>query len=242
LEELMPGACICALVGQVGNLRPIGNRPNAANFQHSSFAKRVADGRGAPIANRRQVGNLPHNAGDPESSRRAKKQMNSNTERGVTLVEMLVVCSIIGLIAAISFPSFSAGLDSVRMSSATGMVSSFLNSAVNRAERRQQAVELIVSPKDNLLIMYTNEPGFERKVKMPDGISIQAVLPAIDGEPPDSPRQLMLMPGATAPGIGILLGNQHGSHRIVRLDPMTGFPRVESPDAASNDVAKDAAR
>jgi len=144
---------------------------------------------------------------------------------------MLVVCSIIGVIVAISFPSFSAGLDSVRMSSATGMVSSFLNSAVNRAERRQQAVELIVSPKDNLLAMYTSEPGFERKLQMPAGISIQAV-PAIGDEPPDSPRQLMLMPGATAPGIGILLANQHGSRRIVRLDPMTGFPRVESPDAA----------
>jgi prepilin-type N-terminal cleavage/methylation domain-containing protein len=161
-----------------------------------------------------------------------------DTRRGVTLVEMLVVCSIIGLIVAVSFPSFSAGLDSVRMSSATGMVSSFLNSAVNRAERRQQAVEIIVSPKDNLLTMYTNEPGFERKLQMPGGISIQAVLPPIGDEPPDSPRQLMLMPGATAPGIGILLANQHGSRRIVRLDPMTGFPHVEVPDPANQDFAK----
>src|SRR5580698_10321317 len=80
------------------------------------------------------------------------------TSRGVTLVEMLIVVSIIGLIVAVSFPAFSAGIDSVRMSSATGMVSSFLNSAVNRAERRQQAVELIVTPKENLLTMYTNEP------------------------------------------------------------------------------------
>jgi hypothetical protein len=109
---------------------------------------------------------------------------------------------------------------------------------VNRAERRQQAVEIIVSPKDNLLTMYTNEPGFERKLQMPGGIFIQAVLPAIGDEPPDSPRQLMLMPGATAPGIGILLANQHGSRRIVRLDPMTGFPRVEAVNAVNQDAAK----
>jgi hypothetical protein len=38
----------------------------------------------------------------------------------------------------------------------------------------------------------------------------------------------MLMPGATVPGIGIQLANGHGARRIVRLDPMTGFPRVES--------------
>jgi type II secretory pathway pseudopilin PulG len=143
---------------------------------------------------------------------------------------MLVVVSIIGLIVAVSFPAFSAGIDSVRMSSATGMVSSFLNSAVNRAERRQQAVQLIISPKENTLAMYTNEPGFERKMKMPDGISIQAVLPAIGDEAPDSARELILMPGATAPGIGILLANQHGSRRIVQLDPMTGYPHVANGD------------
>jgi len=175
-------------------------------------------------------------------SKPAAARIGCPTRRGVTLVEMLIVVSIIGLIVAVSFPAFSAGIDSVRMSSATGMVSSFLNSAVNRAERRQQAVELIVTPKENLLTMYTNEPGFERKLRMPDGISIQAVLPAFDDEAPDSPRQLVLLPGATAPGIGILLANQHGSRRIVRLDPMTGIPRVESLDSVSRDAAKEAAK
>jgi hypothetical protein len=36
------------------------------------------------------------------------------------------------------------------------------------------------------------------------------------------------MPGATVPGIGIQIANTRGARRIVRLDPMTGFPRVES--------------
>jgi hypothetical protein len=30
------------------------------------------------------------------------------------------------------------------------------------------------------------------------------------------------------PGITIQIANQHGGRRRVRLDPMTGFPRVES--------------
>lgn len=148
-------------------------------------------------------------------------------QAGVTLIEMLVVVAIIGLMIAISFPSVTAGLDSVRMSSATGSVSAFLNSAVNRAER-QQPVALSISVKDNLIAMYGNEPGSERKLKLPDGVSIQAVLPALEGETPDQPRQLILMPGGTAPAIGIVLANEHGTRRIVRLDPMTGYPRVES--------------
>ena len=147
--------------------------------------------------------------------------------RGVTLVEMMIVVAIVGLIAGISFPAISAGLDSVRLASATDSLASFLNAAVNRAERRQQPMEVIISPKDNLLTLYSNEPGFTRELRLPEGIAIEAVLPQ-NPDDPQGARRLILMPGASVPGIGIQVANQRGTRRIVRLDPMTGFPRVES--------------
>jgi len=147
--------------------------------------------------------------------------------RGITLLEMIVVLAIIGLVAGLSFPSISAGLDSVRMTSATGSVAAFLNSAVTHAQRRQQGVELIVSPKESLFALYSNEPGFQRELRLPDGIVVEAVLPETD-ESPELPRRFMFMPGGAVPGIGIQLANKRGGHRLVRLDPMTGFPRVES--------------
>jgi prepilin-type N-terminal cleavage/methylation domain-containing protein len=147
--------------------------------------------------------------------------------RGVTLIEMMVVAAIIGLITAISFPSASAGIDSVRLVSATDSVATFLNSAVNRAERRQEPIALEISLPENRLSLYSNEPGFTRELKMPDGIAIEAVLPTV-GEDGERVRRFILMPGATVPGIGIQVANRRGAHRIVRLDPMTGYPRVES--------------
>lgn len=147
-------------------------------------------------------------------------------ESGVTLIEMLVVMTIIGLLAGLSYPSVSAGVDSVRLRSATDSVASILNSAVNRSERRQEAVEVVISPKENAISLYSNTPGFERRLKMPEGVTLEAVLPAEPEE--EGPRRLVLMPGGTVPAIGVQIANHHGSRRIVRLDPMTGFPRVES--------------
>jgi prepilin-type N-terminal cleavage/methylation domain-containing protein len=149
------------------------------------------------------------------------------TNKGITLIEMLVVVAIIGLIVAVATPSVSAGIDSVRMTSAADSVASFLNGAVNRAERRQEPMELVISIKDSKLTLYSNEPGFERELKMPEGIAIEAVLPKIQDEPEEL-RRLILMPGASVPGIGIQLANRRGGKRIIRLDPMTGFPRVSS--------------
>ncbi|HEV3331684.1 MAG TPA: prepilin-type N-terminal cleavage/methylation domain-containing protein [Bryobacteraceae bacterium] len=160
------------------------------------------------------------------SAGRTSRYSANSCETGVTLMEMLVVLAIIGLLAGISFPAVSAGIDSVRLRSATDSLAGFLNGAVTRAERRQQPVEVLISTKDNALRLYSTEPGFLRELKMPDGVTIEAVLPQ---EPEEiGPRRLILMPGGAVPGIGVELANRHGSRRIVRLDPMTGFPRVES--------------
>jgi len=113
------------------------------------------------------------------------------------------------------------------MATASDSIAAFLNSAVNHCERRQQPVELTISPKESRLTAWSNEPGFNRELTLPSGILIEAVLPQI-AEDPEGVRRLILMPGATVPGIGIQFANRRGAHRIVRLDPMTGFPHVES--------------
>jgi hypothetical protein len=139
---------------------------------------------------------------------------------------MMVVVTIVGLIAGISIPAVSAGIDSVRFATATDSIAAFLNTAVNRAQRRQEAVEVAVSQKENLLSMYSNAPGPVRELKLPEGVTIEAVLPRTEDS--EEVRRLVLLPGATVPGLGIQIANRRGLRRVIRLDPMTGFPRVES--------------
>ncbi len=95
---------------------------------------------------------------------------------------MLVVVAIVAIMVGISFPSVSAGLDSVRLASSTQTVASFLNGAVAYVERRQQPVELVISPAENSLAFYSNEPGKNRDLKLPGGVFLEAVLPPAEDE------------------------------------------------------------
>src|SRR5258708_9227604 len=95
--------------------------------------------------------------------------------RGVTIVEMLIVVTIIGLIAGISFPAVTSGINSLRLSSASDSLVSFLNGAMNRAERRQDVVEIAISMQDNSLTLTT--AGLVRKLEMQSVVTIKAVWP-----------------------------------------------------------------
>lgn len=147
-------------------------------------------------------------------------------ERGVTLVEMMIVVTIVGVAAAVSFPSVNSGLDSLRLTSASDSIVSFLNGALNRAERRQEAVEVTISKSSNTLAIRTSDPNFIRQMGMPDGVTIAKIHPEIQEEE-NVPRVYLVQPGGTIPRFGIEIVNRRGQHRIVRVDPITGVARVE---------------
>jgi prepilin-type N-terminal cleavage/methylation domain-containing protein len=149
--------------------------------------------------------------------------------RGVTLIELLVVVAIISLMVGLSFPAITSGIDTLRLNAATNGVVGFINGALNRAERRQQVVEITISRAENALSMRSTEAGFGRRLEIPEGVSITHVLPEMPGNP-DAPRTFLLYPGGTVPRFGVQLINRRNVERIVRVDPITGVPRVEQPE------------
>lgn len=159
----------------------------------------------------------------------APRRLGGEKEFGVTLVEMMIVVTLIGLVVGLSFPSVSAGIDGLRLSSAAGSLVSFLNGALNRAERRREPVEVTISLAQSSLSLLSGEPGFTRTLQMPEGVKITAIRP----EPPMGEtgiRRFLLMPGGVPPGIGIEISNQKGASRIVRIDPVVGVPVIEMPE------------
>jgi len=144
---------------------------------------------------------------------------------GITLMEMLVVVTLISLLAAVTFPSVTAGVDTLRLTSASDSIVSFLNAALNRAERRQQVMEVTISQQDNSMTLRSTEPGYTKQFVMPEGVSIAAVHPRLADDM--LPRHIMLYPGGVPPRVGIEIVNRKNDRRLVRIDPTTGVSQVE---------------
>lgn len=148
------------------------------------------------------------------------------TQSGLTLIEMLIVVAIISVMIGIAFPSITSGIETLRLRSATDEIVSTFNSAMNRADRRQVAVEIIVDRAKNKIEFASVDPGYRREVTMPEGVTIERVLPAIPNLDENLPRQFLIHPAGTVPPIALELKNRKNQVRIVSVDPITGSAQV----------------
>jgi len=152
-------------------------------------------------------------------------------QRGVTLIELLIVIALIALLVGIAYPSAVSGIESIRLRTTADNVANFLNVAIDRSDRRQQVVELWISPKDNVLIARSPNQGFARRLTIPEPFHITAVRPLAEVAP-DEPRRFLMVPGGTMPRVTIEISGENGRKRTVTVDPLTGMPRNEIPGAA----------
>jgi len=148
------------------------------------------------------------------------------SQAGLTLIEILIVVALISLFAGLMFPSVSSGIESLRLQQASDGISGFLNTGLNRAERNRVVIEITIDKTQNALTMYSTEPGFTKRLEMPDGVRIVEVLPP-EPQDPMAPRRFLVYPGGSPPRFGVEIENRRSARRIVRVDPVTGVPQVE---------------
>ena len=90
-------------------------------------------------------------------------------------------------------------------------------------------MEITVSMRENVLLLRSADGTFARKLEMPEGVRVDSVLPKSPGDSVEL-RHIILLPGSSAPRIGVQLVNRRGGRRIVSVDPITGVPKIERPE------------
>jgi prepilin-type N-terminal cleavage/methylation domain-containing protein len=157
-------------------------------------------------------------------------------ERGITLLEMLVVVTLIALMAGLALPSFSGGMDALRLRSAAGSVAGALNFALRSAERRQLPVEVTISPSRSAVLVRSLASPQPKEFSFPPEVRVARVVPVDGGlagteQAAMSDRILILDPQGAPPALLIELRTAKGASRLVRVDPLTNAARVQMPDA-----------
>ena len=147
---------------------------------------------------------------------------------GVTLLELLIVITLIAIVSAVTFPTASAGLDSLRLRSATDKVVSILNLAIDRADALQQVIEIRVSLEENAISARSTDLTLNRTLKIDQPIRIISAglaLPPSASASADAAtgqRRYLLYPGGAPPRISIELQSPAGRKRRVSVDPISG--------------------
>ncbi len=149
-----------------------------------------------------------------------------SSKSGVTLIEMLVVVGIISLMIGFSLPSFTAGLDGLRLRSASSTIASALNIAITTADRRQLPVQLLIQPAANRIVLRAAESSRDQIFDIPPGIRIRRILPALFLNEEKSDRYLIVYPNGAPPQLVVEIENPRGSLRQIKLDPITGVAKV----------------
>ena len=157
--------------------------------------------------------------------------MESRSQRGVTLIELVVVVALASVLLAVVFPSVGAGLRTLELRSAAQKLAASARYAREQAVHRQSFYELEVDAEAGTVTVTDFRGKSQRSFELPASVRVERILPE---ETPYArgravrlqPRRFLFTPDGSAPAFEIVLRNER-RQAAVRSNPLTGHPRVE---------------
>ncbi len=196
-----------------------GSEPSAKRPQ----AARAAGPPHGPAAGDFQAGLRPHCPARRPAARRLSPQ------RGITLLELMIVLMVVSLMVGITYPSVSAGIDSLKLRAEADRAAALLTQGITRVERTQAPLELLADRAAGRIVLRDFPGRFVREQKLESGVRIAAILPHLPAAGEETSRIVLLAPGEPFPAVGLVFANSRGQRRLVRIDPLTAMAVVETP-------------
>jgi len=139
---------------------------------------------------------------------------------GITLMEMLVVMTIIGLLASVATPAVTAGMETVKLRTSAERLAATLRLARVSAVRTRHYFQVTVDPQARRVELRDLESDFVRDWQLPETVSMKLQ------------RSLLLQfaPDGSVPSLHMELENSRRRIVAVDLDAFTALPSVRTAD------------
>jgi type II secretion system protein H len=141
---------------------------------------------------------------------------------GVTLMEMLVVMTLIGLLASVATPSVTAGMETVKLRNSAERLAATLRLARERAVRTRHYFQVTVDPQTRRVELRDLEGDYVRDWEIPVAVNADCGL-----RNAECPNTFVFPPDGSVPGTRLVLENSRKRKLAVELDAFTALPAVK---------------
>ncbi len=158
-----------------------------------------------------------------------KRRDSKENAAGMTLLELLVVITILSLMAGLVAPRIGSWLDIWRLRSAADRITQTLRYARTRALFEQHFYVVEILPGKRLVRVLQPNSGTVQEFSLPDGIQVEAdEKPGALGAP--EVIRFILPPSGEVEERNLWLRNAQGKTLKIHFDFLLGKPGVESAE------------
>ncbi len=148
-------------------------------------------------------------------------------ERGITLLELLVVLTLIAILSAMVYPSFGNALASLRLKGAARQVVSVCRMAKWEAVRRRQPVRVSLDLNKGKIVVTDAKLTLIKELNLPPGIRFFQSQ-RISGDGAVDATDFYFYPNGTSDAGSIVLRDTQGRNLSVAIDSLTGDTTIAS--------------
>lgn len=156
-------------------------------------------------------------------SKRARASRGIAPDRGVTLVELVIVLAILGLLSGLTAPRVGEWLDDWRLRAAAERIAQTLRAARSRALYEQRPVMVELLPRELKVRISQPGSGFRSEFALPAGVEWGEE----EGRFSSEVWRVLLPPSGAVEERDLWLRNRAGKTRKIHMDFLLGSAGVE---------------
>ena len=158
----------------------------------------------------------------------------NNKQRGVTLLELLVVAALASILLAVVFPSIRAGLGTLELRSSARRLAAAARYARDQAVHRQRFFQLEIDTVSGTISVTDIDVNMDdasqvrragrRSFELPPAVRVGTIRPG-EADEASRTRRFLFSPDGDSDPFEIVLENPRRQVQV-SIDSLTGFPKV----------------